>query len=299
LPRFTQEYIRGGFWEMIEYLFEAAKADIVSIAKALAVPMPFFVVLGLIAKGRGLARDVIRASRQGWLNFLMLVTDTVLIAPILVALVALLSWVFRDNGLSLISPSAWSSLPPFVVVFLAVFLGDFIGYWRHRLEHWPVFWPSHAIHHSDDEMTWLAIFRFHPINRFTTVLLDFSFLLAWGLPEYAVLANLLVRNYYGAFIHADLPWSYGPLRYVFVSPAMHRWHHAADVEAYNTNFATVFSLFDIAFGTFRVPGPCDVPLGVPDKIGDGLVNHLVYPLRPRAYRRIWRVAVRGREAKNL
>jgi sterol desaturase/sphingolipid hydroxylase (fatty acid hydroxylase superfamily) len=145
-------------------------------------------------------------------------------------------------------------------------------------------------------MTWLAIFRFHPINRLTTTLVDFAFLLAMGLPASALIAAMTVRHFYGAFIHADLPWSYGPLKYVFVSPAMHRWHHADDRAAYNTNYATVFSLFDVVFGTFRMTGPCNAALGVPEKIEGGLLGAYAYPFRASSYGYFLR-RVRHRKAR--
>jgi hypothetical protein len=47
---------------------------------------------------------------------------------------------------------------------------------------------------------------------------------AMGQPAWAAIGNALVRHYYRKFIHADLPWPYGKLGSVFVSPAVHRWH---------------------------------------------------------------------------
>ena len=110
-------------------------------------------------------------------------------------------------------------------------------------------------------------------------LLASAFLVAMGLPAWAAIANSLVRNYYGYFIHADLPWTYGPLGKVFVSPAMHQWHHAKDIEYAGTNFATVFSIFDRVFGTFALPGPCTVPLGIAEDIGHNMTGQLVHPFR--------------------
>jgi len=92
-------------------------------------------------------------------------------------------------------------------------------------------------------------------------------------------ANNVVRHYYGYFIHADLPWTYGPLSTIFVSPAMHRWHHARDLRYAGTNFATVFAVFDRTFGTFALPGPCNVPLGVEEDMGCGFRGQLFHPLR--------------------
>jgi hypothetical protein len=87
------------------------------------------------------------------------------------------------------------------------------------------------------------------------------------------------------------------LKFALVSPAMHRWHHAQDKAAYNTNFATVFSVFDLAFGTFRVPGPCNVALGVPEVMGKGFVGQLIHPLRPSSYRYVHRQVQRWRQSK--
>lgn len=251
---------------------------------AVVIPLPFFVLLAVVLKGRRLLPDVKRAIGESRINLLIHFTDAILVAPILVILSVILAQGIQSSGLVLVPSSFWAGLHPAVVAFAAVFIGDFISYWRHRLEHTPLLWPSHAVHHSDTEMTWLAIFRFHPINRLTTIIIDYAFLLMLGLPPYAVLVNSLVRHYYGAFIHADLPWTYGPLRHVFVSPAMHRWHHAMDPKAYNTNYATVFSVFDTIFGTYRVPGTCDVPLGVAEKMGDGLAGQLAHPFKASSYR---------------
>lgn len=135
-------------------------------------------------------------------------------------------------------------------------------------------------------MTWLTLLRFHPVNRITTHAIDSLGLLLLGLPAYAVISNNIIRHYYGFFIHADLPWTYGRANLIFVSPAMHRWHHAADPQYFLTNFATVFSIFDRLFGTYKAPGPCTSPLGVTDKIKPTLLGQLTYMLEPRAYRSI-------------
>jgi sterol desaturase/sphingolipid hydroxylase (fatty acid hydroxylase superfamily) len=146
------------------------------------------------------------------------------VVPVL-GIVTVAIGVFMQNaGLIVVPANWWLAIGTYPTLFLAEFLGDFIGYWRHRLEHTKWLWPTHAIHHSDEEMTWLTLNRFHPINRITTVIIDSTFLVAMGLPAWAVIANSLVRNYYGYFIHADLPWTYGPLGKVFVSPAMHQGH---------------------------------------------------------------------------
>jgi sterol desaturase/sphingolipid hydroxylase (fatty acid hydroxylase superfamily) len=173
----------------------------------------------------------------------------------------------------------WEGLPRWLVIVIAVFAGDFVAYWRHRFEHTAWLWPTHAIHHSDTAMTWTTGVRFHPLNRLSTALIDTTALALMGLPLEALVANNLIRHYYGLFIHTHLPWTYGWLGRVLVSPAMHRWHHIRDADGAGVNFATVFSVFDQAFGTYRIPGPCDVPLGVRDDIGHGALAQLLWPAR--------------------
>ena len=139
----------------------------------------------------------------------------------------------------MIDGDIWTHLPRGMTFFAVVFIGDFVSYWRHRLEHTRWLWPAHAIHHSDTQMTWLTLARFHPINRATTAVVDITALTVLGFPEWALIANQLVRHYYGECIHANLPWMYGPLGAIFVSPVMHRWHHARDVVGAGSNFATI------------------------------------------------------------
>ena len=54
-------------------------------------------------------------------------------------------------------------------------------------------------------------------------------------------------------MHANVPWTFGPLRYAIASPAFHRWHHATEEEGLSRNFAGLFPFFDLVFGTFHMP----------------------------------------------
>jgi sterol desaturase/sphingolipid hydroxylase (fatty acid hydroxylase superfamily) len=78
-------------------------------------------------------------------------------------------------------------------------------------------------------------------------------------------------------------WTYGPLRYVFASPAFHRWHHTSEEEGLDKNFAGLFPFIDVIFGTFYMPVERQ-----PQRFGilhndvpEGLLGQLVYPFRGR------------------
>ncbi|MFO7856860.1 MAG: sterol desaturase family protein [Paracoccaceae bacterium] len=271
----------------ISFLLSSVEA-LISAFEGLLVPAAAFSLLAMLMRGRRIFGDLRRGLPEIGLNLQIMAFNVAFVVPMVVTLSTFLSGTVRQNGLSLVPAEVWAQMPVWLVAAIAIAAGDFFGYWRHRLEHTAVLWPAHAVHHSDTAMTWTAIERFHPINRVTTFLFDSLGLLLLGLPPFAIIANALVRHYYGAFIHADLPWTYGPLGRIFVSPAMHRWHHAADVKAFDTNFATVFSIWDRMFGTCLAPGPCDPPLGVTDEMERNLVGQLSYPFLRRAYPTLFR-----------
>lgn len=263
---------------MLEIFDSSVKAFYFAMVNLLFLGVLFF-LLALLVKGRKVFHAM-RASLSGSIfNVVLMSLNIVVITPV----IAMMAGYMSSYDYALLETDIWEAFPQLFVVVCAVFAGDFVGYWRHRLEHSRLLWPSHIVHHSDTQMTWLTLQRFHPINRLSTYLIDSAFLIALGLPAYAIVVNNLVRHYYGHFIHADLPWTYGKLGLIFVSPAMHRWHHAEECEAHNTNFATVFSLFDRMFGTYRVPGICDVPLGVSYIGNSGLSKQLLYPFKLSSY----------------
>lgn len=248
-------------------------------AGVLAISVLFFGLIAVLVKGREALAAAVRAVAEIRLNLAFYFLDALFVVPVLSILVATIQFVVGTYSLALVSERLWTAATLPVTLFAVLFIGDFISYWRHRVEHTRWFWPAHVIHHSDTDMTWLTLSRFHPINRITTAAIDVFFLALLGFPTWALVANNLIRHYYGEFIHADLPWMYGRFASVFVSPVMHRWHHARDVTGSGSNFATVFSVFDRAFGTHYVPGLCNVPLGVTEDQypGRGVIRHLLHP----------------------
>ena len=234
--------------------------------------------LALLVKGKDAIAGAWKAAKEVRLNLSILVVDVLFVAPFVALLVGLVKFGVEHLPFGVLDGGIWNRVGRSGTLFAVVFVGDFFSYWRHRLEHTRLLWPAHAIHHSDTELTWLSINRFHPIDRVVTGAVDIALLALLGFPSWALVFNEIVRHYYGEFIHADFPWTYGPLGRLFVSPVMHRWHHARDVVGAGSNFATVFSVFDQAFGTYHVPGLCTVPLGVTDDIAPGLMGQLRFPL---------------------
>ncbi len=132
---------------------------------ALIIPTAFFVALAIVMKRREALGAAARAAHEMQINLGFYFLDTLFVVPVLGVMTVAIAAFMLANGLVIVPPVVWETLGVYPTLFFAVFLGDFIGYWRHRLEHTRWLWPTHAIHHSDEEMTWLTLNRFHPINR--------------------------------------------------------------------------------------------------------------------------------------
>jgi sterol desaturase/sphingolipid hydroxylase (fatty acid hydroxylase superfamily) len=264
--------------EIVQFVWTSFQA-LGRAAELLIVSAVYFAGIAVLVKGWG----AFAAARRAWpevrATLWLELTSLIFFAPVISIAGTLVRDAVKHYSLAVVDEGVWSSLGAYGTLVAVVFIGDFVAYFRHRFQHTRWFWPAHAIHHSDTQMTWVTILRFHPFDNLATDIVDFGCLALLGFPAWALVANAIVRNYYGQFIHADLPWTYGPLQRVFVSPVMHRWHHARDVEGAGSNFATVFSVFDRAFGTYYVPGLCTVPLGVVDEIRPTTIGRLLHPLR--------------------
>jgi sterol desaturase/sphingolipid hydroxylase (fatty acid hydroxylase superfamily) len=182
---------------------------------------------------------------------------------------------FYDNGHG---PLAQLPLWAQAIIFLVA--SDFMLYWLHRMFHGGEFWRYHAIHHSSEELDWISAARFHPINLILgTISVDVILLMA-GISPNIMLWVGPFNTFHSAFVHANLNWTLGPFRYVLATPVFHRWHHTPLEAGGNTNFAGTFPLWDILFGTFRMPAN-ELPGNYKDEaaVPTEIVGQLAFPFR--------------------
>jgi sterol desaturase/sphingolipid hydroxylase (fatty acid hydroxylase superfamily) len=160
---------------------------------------------------------------------------------------------------------------------------DISMYWTHRLFHTGRLWRYHAIHHAPISLDWLHAVRFHPVNMIFHGLLANSIALWIGFPPAAIAFLGPFNVLYSAMVHANLNWTFGPLRHVFSSPVFHRWHHTAADEGGSKNFAATFSCLDHLFGTFYMPkGALPMVTGLTEAdMPPSLVGQLLYPFTAR------------------
>jgi sterol desaturase/sphingolipid hydroxylase (fatty acid hydroxylase superfamily) len=176
------------------------------------------------------------------------------------------------------------SLPLLVQVPALLLVADFTQYWVHRTFHVvPFLWPFHAIHHSAEEMDWLAGSRLHLVDVILTRGLTYVPIFVLGFSERALMVYVVLVAAQATFIHANVRWTFRPLRGVVATPAFHHWHHSAEREALDKNFAVHTPLWDILFGTYYLPDRWPGAYGLSGRrdVPARWVTQLLYPFRRR------------------
>jgi sterol desaturase/sphingolipid hydroxylase (fatty acid hydroxylase superfamily) len=170
-------------------------------------------------------------------------------------------------------------LPYWVQVPLIVLLADLGIYWSHRMLHAsPILWRIHAVHHSVEDLDWLAGVHHHPLDIIFMKGASLLLILAFGFSAEATGTYLLLLYWQSLLSHANVRISFGPLRYVLVSPEFHHWHHSSDREARDTNFAAHFAFIDLMFGSLYLPkGQRPQVFGVDHPMPRGYLRLLAYP----------------------
>jgi sterol desaturase/sphingolipid hydroxylase (fatty acid hydroxylase superfamily) len=143
----------------------------------------------------------------------------------------------------------WASVP------LAVIMLDLAIYLQHVLFHAvPALWRLHRMHHADQEIDVTTGARFHPIEIALSMAIKLGVVAAVGTPAVAVLIFEVLLNATSMFNHSNvrMPTRLDRvLRWIVVTPDMHRVHHSIVARETNSNFGFNLPWWDRLFGTYR------------------------------------------------
>ncbi len=202
---------------------------------------------------------------------------------IVVVVVAAIAGVPLDKPhvLDFVHRTTWfGALPRGVQIASVIVAGDLLGYWLHRWLHRRRMWRFHAVHHSSVDLDWLSAIRGHPVDELVIRVLQIVPALAVGVEPTLLAAYVPALSLFAIALHANVSWSFGPLRYVIASPTFHRWHHTSQAAGRDKNFAGLLPVWDLMFGTFYMPhGERPREFGVSERVPDGLVGQLAWPFR--------------------
>jgi len=143
----------------------------------------------------------------------------------------------------------------FPAVLVAVVALDFIIYLQHVLVHAvPALWRLHRVHHADLDYDVTTGARFHPIEIVLSTLIKFAAIVVLGPPVVAVVVFEVLLNATAMFNHGNLRLPLAldrALRWLVVTPDMHRVHHSVEDDEANSNFGFNLPWWDRLFGTYR------------------------------------------------
>ena len=168
-----------------------------------------------------------------------------------------------------------------VQIIEVIFLADLGFYAAHRLFHtMPWLWKFHQIHHSIQELDWLAGHRVHPLDQVLTKAASFALILPPGFSGKAIVIYFLLCHWQSILVHTNLRIGFGLLRYFLALPEFHHWHHSSNRRAYNKNFSGQLSFIDALFGPLYLPRD-HLPdtYGIDNVIPETYVSQLLYPLK--------------------
>lgn len=213
------------------------------------------------------ARSLPRRAR--WPHNLALVALNTLLLRVLFPLGAVGAAVWATKAgwgvLPRLAAPGWIAIPVSVLLLdLAIYLQHVVF---HRV---PILWRVHRMHHADLDLDVTSGSRFHPIEMVLSMVLKMGVVVALGAPAAAVMAFEVLLNATAMFNHANAqipPWLERPLRWMIITPDLHRIHHSTRPEETNSNFGFGAVWWDRAFRTFRKAprgGQSGMTLGLPD-----------------------------------
>ena len=261
-----------------------------------AIRLGFFLgIFGLVALWE-IAKPRRRLSHPRWLrwhaNLAVAALNTGLARLLLPLAPAGLALLAESRGwglLNLVALPFWLEFAVSLVVF------DLVIYAQHVLFHAvPVLWRLHRMHHADLDVDVTTGSRFHPLEIALSVLVKMTAVLVVGPPAVAVVAFDVVLNGTSVFNHGNVrlpPGADRVLRWMVVTPDMHRVHHSDLPAETNSNFGFNLPWWDRLFGTYRAEpllGHETMTVGLDAFREPGelhLHRMLAQPFRPRAENR--------------
>jgi sterol desaturase/sphingolipid hydroxylase (fatty acid hydroxylase superfamily) len=220
------------------------------------IRLGFFAVTFLVMATWELAlprRRLETSKLRRWLrNLGVVLLDTLTVRVLFPTAAVGFAWLASARGWGLLHGAALPYWLAFGLSFVAL---DFIVYLQHVLFHAvPALWRLHMVHHADLDFDLTTGNRFHPIEIVLSMFVKGAAIAALGPPVLSVLAFEVILNATAMFNHANVKMPLAAdraLRYLVVTPDMHRVHHSILPFETNSNFGFNLPWWDRLLGTYR------------------------------------------------
>ncbi len=218
---------------------------------------------------------------QRWFNHLFLGTANIILLRLVLPGGLMAVAIFGQGG----GLMGWFGISGWAAFFICLIALDLVVYGQHLALHKFAFlWPLHAPHHGDRALDVSSGLRFHPGEALFSAAVKAAAIVALGAPLAAVIAFEIILSAASLFTHAN--WALGRvdgwLRWLIVTPDMHRIHHSRLTPESHRNFGFFISLWDRLFNTWQAQplnGHQKMAIGLDDMPDDGLTATLNRPWR--------------------
>jgi sterol desaturase/sphingolipid hydroxylase (fatty acid hydroxylase superfamily) len=223
------------------------------------IRMFFFIsIFALVAFWELLAprRTLTTSKKMRWFsNLTIIIINPLLVRLVFPVLAVEMAIKGQEHGWGLLNNF---DLPYWLDLVVGIVVLDLVIYLQHVMFHAiPIFGRLHMMHHADMDYDMTTGLRFHPIEIILSMCIKLSIVAILGPPAAAVLIFEILLNGVAMFNHGNvrLPKKIDRvLRYLIVTPDMHRVHHSVIIRETNSNFGFNLTWWDRLFGTY-----CDQP----------------------------------------
>jgi len=218
----------------------------------------FFTIFALIAIWEFAAplRPLTTPKPQRWFsNLAIVILNTLVVRLFFSTTVVGFAAIVSQNGWGFLNLLDW---PNWLAGIAAVVALDFILYLQHMMFHAvPFLWRFHMMHHADLDVDVTTGIRFHPLEIAVSMIIKLAAVALIGASPRAVITFEILLNATSMFNHGNVRMPRGLdriLRWMIVTPDMHRVHHSVIREETNSNFGFNLPWWDRLLGTYR-PAP--------------------------------------------
>jgi sterol desaturase/sphingolipid hydroxylase (fatty acid hydroxylase superfamily) len=148
-------------------------------------------------------------------------------------------------------------------LLLLDFTGAYLAHWAEHHVKW--MWRFHLIHHTDRNVDTTSANRHHPGESVIRFVFTTIGVIVTGAPMYLVFLYQALSVVLSQFNHANILFPEKldrALRWIIVTPAMHRVHHHYLRPYTDTNFGNIFSIWDRLFGTYATLDNSQIVFGI-------------------------------------
>lgn len=185
-------------------------------------------------------------------------------------------------------------IPSTISIIATLLTLDFAIYAQHILMHkWPLLWRLHKVHHADLEFDATTAVRFHPLEIVLSMVYKVFWIVLIGAHPGAVIAFEIILNAAATFNHSNvaIPAAVDEkLRWLLITPDMHRIHHSTSRDERDSNYGFSVSWWDRLCRTYTAEPKrpqTTMPIGLKsfrDQAELGFLQCLLIPFRSRGKR---------------